>query len=188
MYERWYGDKLWVMVPAQAVVGQFLQTFKDFPQRQKSATVNIQQVLDGKCGGRATDALCVRNTSIGLFPNCSAAKPMRSLSVYRSDGLSSYRPALLTFFEIRATARQEETSCNISLVRRPGAGEPELRAELSCRRRHEFHDQDREVERHYQLFPHPAHAHKGSLPRMQLPPNSTLPRLPASITSSFGNP
>jgi hypothetical protein len=46
MYERWYGDKLWVMVPAQAVVGQFLQTFKDFPQRQKSATVNIQQVLD----------------------------------------------------------------------------------------------------------------------------------------------
>ena len=46
LYTRWYGDKLWVMVPAQAVVGQFLQTFKDFPQRQKSATVNIQQVLD----------------------------------------------------------------------------------------------------------------------------------------------
>jgi hypothetical protein len=46
MYERWYGDKLWVMVPAQAIVGQFLQTFKDFPQRQKSASANIQQILD----------------------------------------------------------------------------------------------------------------------------------------------
>ena len=46
MYDRWYGDKLWVMVPAQAVVGQFLQTFKDFPQRQKSATANIQRVLE----------------------------------------------------------------------------------------------------------------------------------------------
>jgi hypothetical protein len=46
MYERWYGDKLWVMVPAQAIVGQFLMTFKEFPQRQKSASANIQQVLD----------------------------------------------------------------------------------------------------------------------------------------------
>ena len=46
LYARWYGDKLWVMVPAQAIVGQFLMSFKEFPQRQKSASVNIQQVLD----------------------------------------------------------------------------------------------------------------------------------------------
>jgi len=46
MYTRWYADKLWVMVPAQAIVGQFLMTFKEFPQRQKSASVNIQRVLD----------------------------------------------------------------------------------------------------------------------------------------------
>jgi len=46
LFARWYGDKLWVMVPAQAIVGQFLITFKEFPQRQKSASFNIQQVLD----------------------------------------------------------------------------------------------------------------------------------------------
>ena len=46
MYARWYGDKLWVMIPAQAIVGQFLMTFKEFPQRQKSASFNVQQVLD----------------------------------------------------------------------------------------------------------------------------------------------
>jgi arylsulfatase len=46
LFERWYADKLWVMVPAQAVVGQFLITFKEFPQRQKSASFNVQQVLD----------------------------------------------------------------------------------------------------------------------------------------------
>jgi arylsulfatase len=34
------------MIPAQAIVGQFLVTFKEFPQRQKSAAFNIQQVLD----------------------------------------------------------------------------------------------------------------------------------------------
>jgi arylsulfatase A-like enzyme len=46
LYTRWYADKLWVMLPAQAIVGQFLMTFKEFPQRQKSASFNIQQVLD----------------------------------------------------------------------------------------------------------------------------------------------
>jgi arylsulfatase len=46
MYTRWYGDKLWVMLPAQAIVGQFLMTFKEFPQRQKSAGLNIEKVLE----------------------------------------------------------------------------------------------------------------------------------------------
>jgi hypothetical protein len=46
LYSRWYGDKLWVMIPAQAIVGQFLMSFREFPQRQKSASFNIQLVLD----------------------------------------------------------------------------------------------------------------------------------------------
>jgi arylsulfatase len=29
----------------QAVVGKFLETFQEFPQRQKSASFNIDQVL-----------------------------------------------------------------------------------------------------------------------------------------------
>jgi hypothetical protein len=45
MYTRWYGDKLWVMLPAQAIEGQFLQTFKEFPQRQKSSTINVDRIL-----------------------------------------------------------------------------------------------------------------------------------------------
>jgi arylsulfatase len=31
MYTRWYGDNMWMFVPAQAYVGEFLATFKDFP-------------------------------------------------------------------------------------------------------------------------------------------------------------
>ena len=42
---RWMGDKLWAFVPMQTVVGMFLQTFAQFPQRQKSASFNIDQVL-----------------------------------------------------------------------------------------------------------------------------------------------
>jgi hypothetical protein len=47
--------------PAQ-VVGQFLQSFIEFPQRQKSSAinVNIAQVLD-KMRKKVTDALCVKN-------------------------------------------------------------------------------------------------------------------------------
>ncbi len=45
MFFRWQGDKLWALVPMQGVVGMFLQTFQEFPQRQRSASFNIDQVL-----------------------------------------------------------------------------------------------------------------------------------------------
>ncbi len=31
MYTRWFADNMWTFVPAQAYVGQFLETFKEFP-------------------------------------------------------------------------------------------------------------------------------------------------------------
>ena len=45
MATRWMGDKCWAFVPMQALVGHFLQTFAEFPQRQKSASFNIEQVM-----------------------------------------------------------------------------------------------------------------------------------------------
>jgi len=32
-------------VPAQAFVGQFLQTFREYPQRQKADSFNLDEVL-----------------------------------------------------------------------------------------------------------------------------------------------
>ena len=56
MAARWMTDKFWAFVPMQAVVGMFLQTFKEFPQRQKSASFNIDQVLqrldEGSAAGK----------------------------------------------------------------------------------------------------------------------------------------
>jgi arylsulfatase len=46
MYFRWAGDKLWIYQPMQVFVGNFLQSFKEFPQRQVSASFNIGQVLE----------------------------------------------------------------------------------------------------------------------------------------------
>jgi arylsulfatase A-like enzyme len=44
-YTAWYAEKLWTLIPSQAIVGQFLQTFRNFPQRQKSAAFNLERVL-----------------------------------------------------------------------------------------------------------------------------------------------
>jgi hypothetical protein len=43
-----------MLVPAQAIVGEFLTTFKEFPPRQKPASFSVDQVmekLDAPYGG-----------------------------------------------------------------------------------------------------------------------------------------
>lgn len=45
-YERWFIDRTFLLVPAQAVVGQFLATFQDFPPRQKPASFSVDQALE----------------------------------------------------------------------------------------------------------------------------------------------
>jgi arylsulfatase len=59
-YERWRVEHLFVMVPAQAYVAKFLETFKEFPPRQKPGSFSIDQVLEnmqnagkGGANGRA---------------------------------------------------------------------------------------------------------------------------------------
>jgi arylsulfatase A-like enzyme len=44
-YYDWIIDHLFILVPAQEYVGQFLTTFKEFPQRQKAASFNLDDVL-----------------------------------------------------------------------------------------------------------------------------------------------
>ena len=38
-------EKVFVLVPAQAFVGQFLSTFKEFPPRQEVGTFGMERVL-----------------------------------------------------------------------------------------------------------------------------------------------
>ncbi len=46
-YGRWRFDRLFLLVPAQAFVGKFLGTFREFPPRQKPSSFSIDQVLEG---------------------------------------------------------------------------------------------------------------------------------------------
>ena len=45
-YYDWLLDHAFLLVPAQQYVGKFLATFKDYPQRQKAASFNLDDVLN----------------------------------------------------------------------------------------------------------------------------------------------
>jgi len=45
-YETWFAEHLYLLVPAQAIVAQFLTSFRDFPPRQKSATFTVEQAFE----------------------------------------------------------------------------------------------------------------------------------------------
>jgi arylsulfatase len=44
-YYEWFIDHVFLLVPAQDYVGQFLATFREYPQRQKAPTFNMDEVL-----------------------------------------------------------------------------------------------------------------------------------------------
>lgn len=45
-YNRWRLEHIFLLVPAQQYVGQFLETFLDYPPRQKVGSFGIDQVLE----------------------------------------------------------------------------------------------------------------------------------------------
>ena len=45
-YFDWLIDRAFLVVPAQAYVGRFLQTFQEFPPRQKAASFSLDQVME----------------------------------------------------------------------------------------------------------------------------------------------
>ncbi len=44
-YYDWVIDHVYLFVPAQAYVGNYLATFKEFPQRQKAGKFNLDDVM-----------------------------------------------------------------------------------------------------------------------------------------------
>ena len=50
-YDHWWFDHIFLLVPAQQYVGQFLATFKEFPPSQKVGSFGIDQVLESLTRG-----------------------------------------------------------------------------------------------------------------------------------------
>jgi arylsulfatase len=45
-YKEWRFNHTFLMGPAQAYVGKWLQSFKDFPPRQKPGSFNLAEAMD----------------------------------------------------------------------------------------------------------------------------------------------
>ena len=45
-YDDWWLDRAYLLVPAQAYVGNFLKTFKEYPPSQKAASFSLDQVME----------------------------------------------------------------------------------------------------------------------------------------------
>ena len=56
-YQRWFLEHMFVIAPAGAYVGQWLQSFKEFPPRQKPGSFNLDRVMEAltspAAGGKA---------------------------------------------------------------------------------------------------------------------------------------
>jgi arylsulfatase len=45
-YYDWLLDQAYLLLPGQAVVAEFMATFKEFPPRQKAASFTIDQAME----------------------------------------------------------------------------------------------------------------------------------------------
>ncbi len=45
-YDRWFIEHMFMIAPAGGYVGQWLQSFRDFPPRQKPGSFNLDQVME----------------------------------------------------------------------------------------------------------------------------------------------
>jgi arylsulfatase A-like enzyme len=52
LYDKWGFDHLFLLVPAQAYVGKFLQTFAEFPPRQKPGSFSLDRVMEELAAGQ----------------------------------------------------------------------------------------------------------------------------------------
>ncbi len=49
-YDRWMAERAFILVPSQALVAKWLESFKEFPIRQKPASFNLDEVMNKLSG------------------------------------------------------------------------------------------------------------------------------------------
>ena len=50
-YDRWFVEHMFAFAPAGAYVAQWLQSFREFPPRQKPGSFNLDRVMEAVTAG-----------------------------------------------------------------------------------------------------------------------------------------
>ena len=51
--DHWYVDHVFVLAPAATYIAQWLQSFREFPQRQKPGSFNLDRIMESITSGAA---------------------------------------------------------------------------------------------------------------------------------------
>jgi arylsulfatase len=54
-YDRWFIEHMWTIAPAAAYVGKWLQSFREFPPRQKPGSFNLNRVMEAVTTGSTSN-------------------------------------------------------------------------------------------------------------------------------------
>jgi len=54
-YGHWFLDHIYVIAPAASYVAQWLQSFREFPPRQKPGSFNLDRVMEEVTGQRSNN-------------------------------------------------------------------------------------------------------------------------------------
>ena len=66
-FQRWYMDRMFIIAPAGAYVGKWLQSFREFPPRQKPGSFNLDRVMESVTrGSRGGRPITSRNSSSSM--------------------------------------------------------------------------------------------------------------------------
>ena len=49
-FQQWYLDHMFVIAPAAAYIARWLQSFKEYPPRQKPGSFNLDRVMESVMG------------------------------------------------------------------------------------------------------------------------------------------
>jgi arylsulfatase len=52
LYEKWFADRTFALIPMQAIAAQWLESFKEFPIRQKPASFSLEHVVEAAMAHR----------------------------------------------------------------------------------------------------------------------------------------
>jgi hypothetical protein len=84
-YYDWLLDRAYLLVPAQAYVGKFLATFKEYPPRQKAASFSLDQVMEKL-------TTCIRDSPARRSSRAAARRRLRHVQPTSASRRGTTRP------------------------------------------------------------------------------------------------
>ena len=122
-YYDWLLDHAFLLVPAQDYVGQFLMTFRDYPQRQKAASFNMDEVMQKLKEAAIEVSACQTPTPT----NCG--RPHR-------DAAAARPPICTVDAGIDANASSHERATVMKTTHEPARQQTGRRPSRSCHAKH----------------------------------------------------